>query len=413
MTVDAGLLRALESRGVRVHCPAATVIEGVEPDQFGEGVEIFPSVTIRGAGSHFGAGSVLGRAGGGYFEDVQCGDGCDLFGGYYKSCTLLDGVIIRGHAELRGGTLLEEGCEAAHHVGYKMTVMLPWVVAGSLVNFCDALVAGGTSRRDHSEIGSSLALYNFTPWGDKYASMFGDVPRGVFLRERPVFIGGQTKIVSPVKVGFGTVLPAGCAVRRDVADGLIYGEAVDGFSMPFNPNTLGMLSHKFRTTIEYIGNLVALRVWYDYVRSPSASAPGHTTLYAAARAQIDAGIAERIKRLQKIVDRLAESKQQHLSATDDALTPAQRRRRIDDHDLILSRWAAAGAALHRVAGELRLDASDAAVFAECVDAVRRAQAEGAVTFAECVKRGVDDRLAARGSETLAGIVDRLVSSSGL
>src|SRR5690606_16728375 len=138
----------------------------------------------------------------------------DLFSGYFVDATFLDGVTVRGHAEMRGGTLMEEGAECGHHVGYKMTIMMPNVVAGSLVNFCDALMAGGTSRKDHSEIGSCLALYNFTPWGDKFASMFGDVPHGVFLRERRIFVGGQTQIVSPVKVGYGALIPAGAAVRR-------------------------------------------------------------------------------------------------------------------------------------------------------------------------------------------------------
>mgnify|MGYP000612120586 CR=1 FL=1 len=94
---------------------------------------------------------------------------------------------------------------------------MPWVIAGSLVNFCDALVAGGTSRRNHSEIGSTMALYNFTPRGDKFASLFGDVPRGVFLQEPRIFVGGQTQIVSPVKVGYGAVLAAGAATTRSQA----------------------------------------------------------------------------------------------------------------------------------------------------------------------------------------------------
>ena len=61
-----------------------TVPQGIDPENFEPGAEIYPSVTLRGASLQVGAGSKLGKAGGGYFEDVQVGRGCDLYGGYFK-----------------------------------------------------------------------------------------------------------------------------------------------------------------------------------------------------------------------------------------------------------------------------------------------------------------------------------------
>src|SRR5699024_4724735 len=110
--------------------------------------------------------------------------------------------------------------------------------------------------------GSALALYNFTPWGDKHASLFGDVPRGVFQREAPIFIGGSTQIVSPVHIGFGAVIPAGCAVRRDVPEGHMYGEALPVINQPFNAEERGVTAPKIRGALQYLGNLVALQNWY-------------------------------------------------------------------------------------------------------------------------------------------------------
>ncbi|NTV96894.1 MAG: TOBE domain-containing protein, partial [Thiobacillus sp.] len=59
---------------------------------------------------------------------------------------------------------------------------MPFVTPGSLVNVCDCLMAGGTDRRNHSEVGSSYVHFNYTPHQDKAtASLLGDVPHGVML----------------------------------------------------------------------------------------------------------------------------------------------------------------------------------------------------------------------------------------
>ena len=84
-----------------------------------------------------------------------------------------------------------------------------------MINFCDALLTGGTSRSDHSEIGSGAVHFNFDPRGDKWGSLFGDV-RGVLLKSAPIFLGGQCGLVAPLHVDFGAVTAAGSIVRRDV-----------------------------------------------------------------------------------------------------------------------------------------------------------------------------------------------------
>ncbi len=335
-------IEALRERGVIIHCPEATVIGAdVDASRFEAGVEIYPSTTVVGSQSLYRAGTKLGKAGGGYFNNVRAGRDCDLFSGYFDDCVFLDGVVIRGHSEVRGGTLLEEGCEAAHHCGYKMTVMLPFVVAGSLINFCDALFAGGTSRKDHSEIGSCLALYNYTPWSDKFASQFGDVPSGVFMRSPRIFVGGQTQVVSPVHVDFGSVIPAGCAVRRSVPSGRLYGERMMPTDMPFDPTLYGGLTPKFALTRSYVGNLRALQAWYATVRRPNADSVLEDALFEAAVRQIEAGAEERIKRLGKIIDKLPASREQHAAALAGALPKAipLHTKRIAEHDALLNGWA--------------------------------------------------------------------------
>ena len=65
------LIEDLQLRGVVVHAPAATVIEDVDPLRFEAGAEIFPGCTIRGARTLVGRGTLLGKAGGGYFENAS------------------------------------------------------------------------------------------------------------------------------------------------------------------------------------------------------------------------------------------------------------------------------------------------------------------------------------------------------
>jgi UDP-N-acetylglucosamine/UDP-N-acetylgalactosamine diphosphorylase len=345
MPTDPALLHSLQVRGVIIHAPASVLLRDLDPERIEAGVEIYPAVTLEGRHTLLGAGTCLGRAGGGTFRNVRTGRQVDLYGGFFDDCVFLDGVTIRGHAEVRGGTLLEEHCEAAHHAGYKQTIMLPFVIAGSLVNFCDALVAGGTDRRNHSEIGSTLALYNYTPWGDKYASLFGNVADGVFLDQARIFVGGQTQIVSPVEVGFGTVIPAGASVRRSVGDGRLYGERTGDVDEEFDAARFGAALPKVRATISYLENLRALQAWYRHVRLPWAVSQGpHTTaLYEAAAMMLEQGVRERVLRADQMIARLPSSRLAWLGhATSSDLSLAQRaERRVRDHDDAMELWGRA------------------------------------------------------------------------
>ena len=94
-------------------------------------------------------------------------------------------------------------------MGLKQTILFPFVTLGSLINFCDCLMAGGTSRQNHSEVGSSYIHFNYSTNQDKATpSLIGDVPRGVMLNQPPIFLGGQGGLVGPVCLEYGTVIAA-------------------------------------------------------------------------------------------------------------------------------------------------------------------------------------------------------------
>ena len=394
------LVAALIDKGVVIHAPAAVVICDIDPARVEAGVEIFPGATVCGMQTLLRTGTRLGLAGGGFFRNIACGRQVELYSGFFEDAVFLDGAIIRGHAEVRGGTLLEEGAEASHHVGYKMTICMPNVVAGSLINFCDAMVSGGTSRRDHSEIGSTLALYNFTPWGDKFASLFGDVPRGVFLRQPRIFIGGQTQIVSPVSVGFGTLIPAGAALRRSVGDGQLAGEASQSYHGSFDPDLYGGLLPKFKLSSGYVGNLWALLRWYEVVREAWAQDALEVSLYEAAQRQIEAGVAERIKRLKRIVERLPVSRSKHLALIREE--GDLHSRRAAEHQEIVQDWPKLEARL-RVAPEIATPALEAVA-----SRLARLRAQEQDLAYVAAIHGLEEDLVEAASAELQAIVDRVV-----
>lgn len=296
-------IEVLKKKGVKFLYPDSVCIgEEVNLENIvGEGVVIFPHCRILGSSSVIGPYVELGKEGPVTIENCQLGKGVKLRGGYFKESVFLSGVEIGSGAQVREGCILEEQARCAHCVGLKQTILFPFVTLGSLINFCDCLMAGGTSRDNHSEVGSSYIHFNFTPRGDKATpSLIGDVPRGVMLREKPIFLGGQGGIVGPLRIEYGTVVAAGTILRRDVLEQNVkilpgrpatsqHGKVVRG------TYTLERILGK---NVYYIANLYALRFWYRYVReSFFVSDSCERSLFVGALEKLGEAIEERKKRL--------------------------------------------------------------------------------------------------------------------
>lgn len=299
------IIKALLDKGVRIPCPEAVNIDNIPPERICAGATLYPGTCLIGPDTFIGQNTVIGQGGGALIENCQIGKDCTLMQGVYRDSTMLDGFNARHGAEVRDNCLLEEGVSLGHTVGLKQTLFMTHVVAGSLINFCDAILCGGRSRKDHSEIGSCMALYNFTPQGDKFASYFGDVRTGVFLDDDAIFIGGQTQIVSPVHVGFGSVIAAGTKLSHNISDHTF----VTGCDAPLrqkeNCAVIRRASEKAATTLGYLQQLHALKAWYQYVRMPALAGISHyDVLLPAALKRLDAAIAERTTRLERFAKRL-------------------------------------------------------------------------------------------------------------
>lgn len=325
-------VRRLLEKGVDIPNPW-TVDIGSEVDTgriSGNGVTIHPGCRIRGAATVISEGVELGREGPVTLEDVRLGPGAALKGGYAANATLLAGANLGLGHHIREGTLLEEEASGAHCVGLKQTILFPFVTLGSLINFCDAFMAGGTSRTDHSEIGSSYIHFNYTPSGDKTTpSLFGDVPRGVSLRQRPIFLGGQGGAVGPVQVAYGTVVGAGSIVRHDVLteDTLTVVGSPPSMNRPFGADEYRSLLRVLAKNIGYLAQLNALEHWYRHVRVHFFAQQELGSLVAqGAHAVISAARQERCSRLSKLVAKLPGQNRTQIAVRDrlDELTEAVR-----------------------------------------------------------------------------------------
>jgi bifunctional UDP-N-acetylglucosamine pyrophosphorylase/glucosamine-1-phosphate N-acetyltransferase len=273
-----------------------------------DGVVIYPGCRIYGAKTAISAGVRLGADGPVTIDDCALGPQVELKGGSFRQSVFLEKSGMGPETQVREGCLVEEEAGGAHCVGLKQTILFPFVTLGSLVNFCDCLMAGGTSRQDHSEVGSSYVHFNYTPDGDKAtASLFGDVARGVMLDRPPIFLGGQGGTVGPVRLGYGTVVAAGSVLRGDVnEDGRLLVVAPQrGLRREYQPYAYRNLERVVRNNVLYLANLVALEAWYRAVRQPFfARQQMGELIHVAALEVLQRARGERARRLQEMAVRV-------------------------------------------------------------------------------------------------------------
>jgi UDP-N-acetylglucosamine/UDP-N-acetylgalactosamine diphosphorylase len=299
----------LLKKGVRMTAPFSVEIGNeVNPERIDSSLIIYGAARICGENTLIAQDVKLGYEAPVDLINCQLGAAVELKGGYFVDSVFLDKVTMGSNAQVRSGCLLEEESCGNHTVGLKQTILFPFVTLGSLINFCDCLMAGGTSRKNHSEVGSSYIHFNYTPQQDKATpSLMGDVPRGVMLREEPIFLGGQGAIVGPSQIAYGTVIPAGVICRRDcITAGMLWSPSVLSFEpKKFVPGIYGDISRKVNHNIDYIANLLALRQWYRFVRREFFIRFKYgEALYAGALDVLDEAIIERIRQLRLFTQNL-------------------------------------------------------------------------------------------------------------
>ncbi|MFO7838863.1 MAG: protein GlmU [Desulfosalsimonadaceae bacterium] len=311
--------KALQENGVRLPVPESVDIgPEVDPDRIsGPDVTIYPGCRIYGADTCIAAGAKIGFEAPATVENCRIGPDVSLKGGFFSGAVFLNGASCGSCSHVRGGTILEEGACLAHSVGIKQTILFPHVTLGSLINFCDCLMAGGTDAKNHSEVGSSYIHFNYTPRQDKAtASLIGDVPYGVMLDKPPVFLGGQGGLVGPCRLGYGVTVAAGTICRKDEtrSNRLIFGSSGQGGNIAYKPAAYSNVKRILMNNLIYIGNLLALGQWYRHVRSRFISERYPGLLHEGLVTVLDKAVAERIRRLDDFIDNLGGKDKSALTA---------------------------------------------------------------------------------------------------
>jgi len=291
----------LEQQGVTIDDPRQVwVAADVDLARIQAGAVLRPGTRLEGGRTYVGPDAVVGREGPATLVDTVLARGASIASGFAQGAVLLRDASVGANAHLREGTLLEEQASTAHSVGLKHTILLSFVTLGSLVNFCDVLMAGGTSRADHSEVGSGFIHFNFTPWGtrgDKATpSLVGDVVRGALLRQPRIFLGGSGGMVGPCQVGYGSITAAGQVLRKPVKAGRLVVQASRKRDLEFVPGTLDAPGSRRMKNLAYLAELHALLAWYEVARRERLEADDRLVIDAAIDT-LKLCIQERAKRL--------------------------------------------------------------------------------------------------------------------
>ncbi|MHA1729187.1 MAG: hypothetical protein ACTSWY_10700 [Promethearchaeota archaeon] len=282
------------------------------------GCKIFGNKTLIMSGVHLGERSPV------TINNCQLGKNVNLKGGYFEESTFLDSANMGDGAEVRAGCLLEEQSNGSHTVGLKQTILFPFVTLGSIINFCDIFMAGGTNRKNHSEVGSSYIHFNYTPNQDKTtASLIGDVTHGVMLNESPIFLGGQGGLVGPSRIEYGTVIAAGVVYRGDNTQGhkLLIRRQSQKEDTNFHPGLYWSVKSRVLNSIEYIANIIALKQWYIHIRSKFYNrGKMEKLLYEGAIEKLDLILRERIKRFIQLANKMEKSLELYKSVMGDKVS---------------------------------------------------------------------------------------------
>ncbi len=390
----------LLNKGVKIPCPESVEIrDDIDCDQISaKNVVIHAGCKIIGHKTLILENTRLGYEAPVTVDNCQIGPDVELKGGFFKQAVFIGNNQAGLGSHVRKATILEEQASIAHTVALKQTILFPFVTLGSLINFCDCLMAGGTSRKDHSEVGSSYIHFNFTPNQDKAtASLIGDVPRGVMLNQRPIFLGGQGGMVGPRRLGYGITVAAGTILRTDElrSDRLIIGAAGKGGNLTFTPGLYRNSKTVVLNNIYYIANLMALNQWYDQVRRLFLSERFPEPLLDALQDKVGLALAERINRLEAVCLKLTRNESENKQS---------KSARIETE--LAERWPALKSLLvmrqnHGGVEELR---------DPFLESVHRGMAKFGKDYISVI-RGLDPGDADRGSRWLQGIIDDIIRES--
>ena len=192
------ILERLAKEGNTIHQPETVWIE---PSVLLEGdVEIEPGVAIIG-NSRLGKGVKVGK--GSIVENSILEEGVVVEPySIIRDSTVKKGAIIGPFAHLRNQTVIGEGSHIGNFVEVKASQI------GSKVNAKHLAYIGDAFIGDRSNIGAGVVFANYDG-KRKYQSHVGE----------NVFIGSNSLIIAPIKLGSYAYIAGGSVINKDVEEG--------------------------------------------------------------------------------------------------------------------------------------------------------------------------------------------------
>jgi len=172
----------------------------------GADTTLLPGTIIRGS-SIIGKGCTIGPNSS--IADSRIGDGCRVISTFIESAVLEDHVKIGPMSNVRPGTILRSGAKIGDFVELKNSDVGEGTAVAHLT------YVGDTDVGKNCNFGCGVVTVNYDGSG-KYRTVIGD----------DVFIGCNTNLIAPVKLGDRVYSAAGTTVTSDVPDdALVIGRA--------------------------------------------------------------------------------------------------------------------------------------------------------------------------------------------
>jgi bifunctional UDP-N-acetylglucosamine pyrophosphorylase/glucosamine-1-phosphate N-acetyltransferase len=190
--------RLMES-GVWMLDPARTYID--DTVKVAPGARIYPGVHLEGSTS-VAAGAQVGPDV--FAVDSTIGEDSTVWYSVMRGAEIGDNCEVGPYASLRSGTVLESGSKAGSFVETKNTTLGPGAKAPHLSYLGDAIIGA------RANVGAGTITCNYDGY-EKHPTEIG----------KDAFIGSDTMLVAPVRIGDRAITGAGSVITKDIPDGAL------------------------------------------------------------------------------------------------------------------------------------------------------------------------------------------------
>lgn len=188
--------------GVTIVDPPSTFIDSTV--RVGQDTVLHPRTILEGE-TTVGAGCSIGP--GSHLRDTKVGDGCTVLYSLVEGAVLEEGVDVGPFSHLRPGTHLASGVHVGNFVEIKESYIGPGTKVGHFSYIGDATLGREVN------VGAGTITCNYD----------GERKHRTIVEDH-VFLGSDTMLVAPVKIGAGAKTGAGSVVTKDIPPGsLAYG----------------------------------------------------------------------------------------------------------------------------------------------------------------------------------------------